>query len=254
MNISNNAKSHNGKNMMKNFDKALVDAAKKVTKKRAKIVIDHILEYGHITTEELKNIYGYNHPPRAARDVREEGIPLITFNVISSDDRKIGAYTFGNPSDIEGHKLGGRKTFSKTFKKQLIELLGERSTLSGERYNERYLQIDHRIPYEVAGDDVSSEENLKKFMLLTATEQRQKSWSCECCNNFLNNKDKTVCNLCYWASPELYSHIAMEERRQVIITWKGNEINSFNELEYKSNRLNLSIPDYIKKIIWDKKD
>lgn len=55
-----------------------------VTAKRARIVIDHILEHGYITTEELKNKYGYNHPPRAARDVREEGIPLETFKVVGS--------------------------------------------------------------------------------------------------------------------------------------------------------------------------
>ena len=33
-----------------------------------------------VTTEELKErYYGYNHPPRAARDVREQGIPLEPF-------------------------------------------------------------------------------------------------------------------------------------------------------------------------------
>ena len=63
-----------------------------VTAKRPKAVIDHILQYGFITTEDLKEIYGYNHPPRAARDVREHGIPLETFRVVGSDSRKIAAY------------------------------------------------------------------------------------------------------------------------------------------------------------------
>jgi len=52
---------------------------KSVKAKRAKTVIDHILKHGQITTEELKDIYGYNHPPRAIRDVREQGIPVKTF-------------------------------------------------------------------------------------------------------------------------------------------------------------------------------
>ena len=39
----------------------------------------YILKHGHITTEELEETYGYDHPPRAARDVREQGIPLETF-------------------------------------------------------------------------------------------------------------------------------------------------------------------------------
>ena len=38
-----------------------------VEAKRPRTVIDHILEHGQITTEELKDVYGYNHPPRAIR-------------------------------------------------------------------------------------------------------------------------------------------------------------------------------------------
>ena len=44
-----------------------------ITDKRPKSVIDHILEHGSVTTEELTNLYGYSHAPRAARDVRERG-------------------------------------------------------------------------------------------------------------------------------------------------------------------------------------
>ncbi|HAO22511.1 MAG TPA: HNH endonuclease, partial [Desulfobacteraceae bacterium] len=83
-----------------NYTKQLSDKflalCKSVTAKRPKAVIDHILQYGFVTTEELKEKYGYNHPPRAARDVREHGIPLITFRVTGSDNRKIAAYKFGN--------------------------------------------------------------------------------------------------------------------------------------------------------------
>ena len=58
-----------------------VEKCKAVTAKRPRTVIAHILTYGYITTEELKEKYGYNHPPRAARDVREQGIPLETFQI-----------------------------------------------------------------------------------------------------------------------------------------------------------------------------
>ncbi len=36
-----------------------------VTAKRPRTVINHILQHGSITTQELKEKYGYNHPPRA---------------------------------------------------------------------------------------------------------------------------------------------------------------------------------------------
>jgi hypothetical protein len=65
------------------FPKEFLDHIKSITNKRANIVINHIMKHGFITTEDLETTYRYNHPPRAARDVREAGIPLITFNVKS---------------------------------------------------------------------------------------------------------------------------------------------------------------------------
>ena len=57
------------------YPKEFLEYVQSITNKRAKVVIDHILAYGFITTADLENTYGYNHPPRAARDVREAGIP-----------------------------------------------------------------------------------------------------------------------------------------------------------------------------------
>ena len=99
----------------------LLTLCRKVRAKRAKVVIDHILQYGIITSEELSQRYGYDHPPRAIRDVRENGIPLITHRVVSKKTgRRIGAYTFGDVSQIKGGRIGGRKAFSKKFKSDLI--------------------------------------------------------------------------------------------------------------------------------------
>jgi len=64
--------------------KQFVALCKKVTAKRPRTVIEHILEHGFITTEELKEKYGYNHPPRAARDVKESGIPIEMFHLLGA--------------------------------------------------------------------------------------------------------------------------------------------------------------------------
>ncbi len=77
---------------MPEYSKKFMKLCRSVTAKRPKIVIEHIIKYGQITTEELKEKYGYNHPPRAVRDVREHGIPIETFRVTGSDGRKIAAY------------------------------------------------------------------------------------------------------------------------------------------------------------------
>ena len=62
-----------------------------VKNKRAKFLIDTIKEKGFCSTEDLKNA-GYEHAPRAARDVRELGIPLETSRVKDSKGKWIGRY------------------------------------------------------------------------------------------------------------------------------------------------------------------
>lgn len=234
---------------MKLIDEKLLEAAKKVTAHRAKIVIDHIIKYGFISTEELKKIYGYNHPPRAAGDVRDQGIPLETFKIKGSDGRSIGAYRFGDPSKIENGKLGGRKILPKKLKKQLVEKFGTRCLISTEEYNESHLQIDHRIPYRISGDSENSERNADDFMLLSGAAQRQKSWACESCSNFLVNKELATCQACYWAFPDNFTHVAMRQERRVDVTFTGEEVQSYQNLEERAKKNGSTIQSEIKKLI-----
>jgi hypothetical protein len=98
---------------MAKYPKAFLELCRSVTAKRPRTVIDHILQHGHISTEELKEKYGYNHPPRAARDVREHGIPLETFTVVGADGRKIAAYRFSDPEKTKFRRFDGRTVFQK---------------------------------------------------------------------------------------------------------------------------------------------
>lgn len=109
-------------NLPKNFIKKL----ESVHAKRPKTVIDHILEHGFVTTEELSQLYGYDHAPRAARDVRELGIPLETFRVKGKSGRRIAAYRFGDLSKIREGRAVGRKVWPKEFKNNLVSANGER--------------------------------------------------------------------------------------------------------------------------------
>jgi len=109
---------------MAKYPKEFLDLCRSVTAKRARTVIDHILKHGQISTEELKNKYGYNHPPRAARDVKEHGIPLLRVTVVGSDGRKIAAYRFADPSNVKFRRLTGRTGLSKQVKQALIQKYG----------------------------------------------------------------------------------------------------------------------------------
>lgn len=226
-----------------------VRKCKAVKAKRPRTVIDHILKHGHITTEELKEKYGYNHPPRAARDVKEHGIPLETFRVVGSDGRKIGAYRFGDPAKARFSKLSGRTAFTKELKAKLIGLHGCRCAIYLEEFEERNLQIDHRIPFEVTGDDEASMDDPSAYMLLCGSANRAKSWSCEHCVNWREVRNPEICRRCYWAYPEDYDHVAMRQARRVDILWTGDEVSVYDRLKRRTMELQKDIPKYIKEII-----
>ena len=109
-----------------NYSHEFLELLKSITAKRPRTVIDHILQYGFITTEDLKEKYGYNHPPRAVRDVKEYGIPIVMYRVEGSDGRKIAAYKFGEFSPEMMHRISGRTVLSKKIKEELILLHGSK--------------------------------------------------------------------------------------------------------------------------------
>lgn len=231
------------------FPEKFIELLHAITNKRARVVIDHILKKGFITTAELEKKYGYNHPPRAARDVREAGIPLETFRVKDKSGKSIAAYKFGDLSKIQKHKLSGRSVFSKEFKKALYELHKGKCFICSGNFESRYLQIDHRVPYQVAGETAFLQKNLDGFMLLCGSCNRAKSWSCEHCANWKKEKDPAICKQCYWGNPENYFHIALKSIRRLDIHWEEHEIKSYEKIKALANREKTPLPDFVKKIL-----
>ena len=233
---------------MRKYPKAFLDLCRSVTAKRARTVIDHILKHGQISTEQLKNKYGYNHPPRAARDVKEHGIPLERITVVGSDGRKIAAYRFADPSKLTFRRLAGRTGLSKQIKQALIQKYGCRCFIYLEEMPVAELQIDHRVPYEVVGD-TGRETSPDDFMLLCGSANRAKSWSCEHCENWRSLKERAICLSCYWAYPESYSHVAMRQVRRLDLLWQGADVNEYERLKEDAQTARKSVPQYVKEII-----
>ena len=230
-----------------NLPPEFMELLRSITARRPRTVIEHIIEHGYVTTEELRDLYGYNHPPRGARDVREQGIPLVTFRVVGSDGRRIGAYRFGDPSEQRSTQLSGRTAFSARMKGTLTELFGARCNIYLETFPERELQIDHRIPFEIAGESALS-ENPADYMLLCPSANRAKSWSCENCDNW-TERNADVCRSCYWAFPERYTHVAMRELRRLDIAWSGEEIPDYEALSEAANEAAQELPDFVKSVL-----
>lgn len=231
----------------KEYSEEFLDKLHSVTGKRAKIVIDHILKHGYITTEELESKYGYNHPPRAARDVREKGIPLETFHVTNSQGRAIAAYRFGDPS--ESRELTGRKSLPKMLKQRLVELSKNRCFICQTRFDANVLQIDHRIPYEIMGENGDPANQPEEYMLLCGSCNRAKSWFCEHCSNWQGEKDSSICSSCYWACPESYKHVGLRTIRRLDIVWTGKELEEYEKIKQEANGMKELMPDYVKAVL-----
>ncbi len=214
---------------MKKYPKEFLEKLNSIKSKRPATVIQHILKYGFITTEELETLYGYKHPPRAVRDVREQGVPIETYYVKNSEGKRMAAYKFGSPNEVENKlsKSAGRTVLSKALKRALIDKYGTKCFIYWEAMDESLLQVDHRIPYEIGGEQ--GDDNIDCYMLLSPSANRAKSWTCEHCVNW-EKKETTFCMNCFWAYPESYTHIAGNTQRRITITFTGDEIEDYNKL------------------------
>ena len=79
------------------------------------------------------------------------------------------------------------------------------------------------------------EHDLRSYMLLCGSCNRAKSWSCEHCDNWINRKSPEVCAGCYWASPEVYEHVAMQDSRRLDLVRLGSEVAVHDELRRRAS-------------------
>lgn len=205
-----------------------LDHAKAVNSQRALRVVETIIEKGEVSSLEIQNKFGYTHAPRAARDLREHGIPLVTtMKTLDSGDR-CGFYSFGDPKHFRGSR-GGRRNIPKRIKTELVAQFGARCNSCRQKFDATLLQVDHRVPFEILHDEADVTHDSKDYMLVCPSCNRSKSWSCEYCPNW-NVRDVDVCRKCYWASPENYEHLATVALRRLDITWTGEEISFYDAL------------------------
>jgi hypothetical protein len=233
---------------MTNKDKKWLESLLENLPKRPKTVLEMLLKKGEVSTYELGQL-GYDQPPRAAQDLKEAGVKLVTKNGKHPvTGARMGIYTL---ADDQSNYVasGGRIAFPKAFRKELEERDKNRCVLCETEYSPRFLQIDHKIPFIVGGDD--SQLNADEFQLLCGSHQRMKSWECEHCPNRVQ-KDEAICASCYWASPENYTHVATKHHKVVPLTLVlEEEIAVYNTIKGRAEEQGLSAGEYIKKLMSD---
>lgn len=220
---------------------ALLERINSITNKRARVVLDSLVKKGSISTAELQAA-GYDHPPRAARDVVELGIALKRVTIKRKDGQRIASYVF-DERELDPLKTG-RVVLAKKEREAIFERNGSKCGFCGCKSN---LQVDHKIPYEVAGESQRYEDD--PYQVLDGSCNRKKSWDCEHCENWTKIKDPKICRSCYWASPDNYDHVAMRPERRIDIVWTGKEVKAFEAIEAAARRAGRSVGEQIKTMI-----
>lgn len=182
-------------------------------------------------------------------DVKDHGIPMVMRRVAGTDGRKIASYQFGDPAQIRRQQYFGRTVLGKQLKAALINRDGTKCAISLERFPAEELQIDHRVPFQVAGDNPIADHEPDDYMLLSASANRAKSWSCEHCKNWIELKDPDVCAGCYWAYPEDYDHVAMREIRRLDLIWQEGEAKEFDSIKLRANAVGKDVPQFVKHVL-----
>lgn len=208
-------------------------------------VIWECITNGEVSTEKLQQVYGYNQPPRAARDVRELGFPLVTTTGITEDGRRMAIYKIGDITEFE--QKTGRKIFSKKEKELLISINGAKCFFCKQDLLPNELQIDHRVPFEVAGNNEHDKTGTDALILLCNSCNRSKSWSCEQCQNFQDKVIK-ICKTCYWCDPDCYDHVRTELKRVVNFSFDSTELDLSKFAHMNNTHMRNMILKFLKEI------
>jgi 5-methylcytosine-specific restriction endonuclease McrA len=192
--------------------------------------------------------YGYKHPPRAIRDVIDQGVRLVKVTVKNKEGKSIASYRFDETAMDAPVLLGNRASIPRKTRKVLFEKLGTRCSICLQEFQPHELQVDHQIPYAVASDQEFDRE-IGDYMLLCPSCNRAKSWACEHCPNLLAQKSIPICKTCYWASPTLYHHVSLREIRRLDITWTAEETTIYESLKQMAQKADTLLPDFVKQLL-----
>ena len=224
----------------------LVEEILRRTSGRSRLVVKQILDHGFVTTTTLGSL-NLDHPPRAAADVRDRGIPLLTVTK-SVDGKQVGHYRFPDKLTELDRNSSGRFAISKKFQKMVIDHYGDHDIFTGMKLARSSLQIDHRVPFRISGDPTSPFD-IKDFMPVSAAMNRAKSWECEACPNW-NERSQATCESCYWAVPDQnYEHVATVPVRRLDLVWQADEVHEFERLLNYSKTIDDKITSVAKHVI-----
>jgi hypothetical protein len=212
--------------------------------KRAAEARDHLLQYGSLTTDQLKDM-GYVHPPRAVGDLQDAGATIARAKVRNAAGRLIAQYTLVDQIS-EGRT--GRVNIPKKFREALNEAHDYKCAICSGEFEGRALQADHRVPFFIGGDKAKLDQD--DYMPLCGSDNMSKGQACKTCPNW-EVKDEETCRTCYWAYPDNYLHVQTVPQRRVVITFQGEEADALDRFKSSAQASGVALSEAAKRKILD---
>ncbi len=229
-----------------NIDKAAYEEIIPRLSLRAQKMLRWLLEHGSISTYDIEKLE-YGHPPRVAQDLKDAGIIIKRiWGQHPETGNRMGIYVLGAEAPITKNTFSGRKALSRNLENQIYEHYGIRCNMDAFEHGKRALQADHRIPYLVGGDP--DRFDVSDWQLLCGSHQQRKKHECENCDN-MKIKEVEICNGCFWAFPENYSHVAMKPLRRIDTSWGQEDMDTFNRLKGFPEEKGIDLTEAIRRIV-----
>jgi hypothetical protein len=214
---------------------------------RARFVAWSIFERGAVSTSDLQE-RGYDHPPRARKDVTDHGLRVLSVRRRSdATGRAMAVYSFAPPDQVLTSEQAGRSALPRPFVSRLVAAADNRCAVCRGVFDRTFLQADHRIPYAIAGNP-GADLDAARFMAVCRSCNRAKSWACEHCPNWADQRTE-FCATCYWADPERYEHVATQRLRRLAVVWAGDETDQFDVLAALAEQAREPLPDYVRAVL-----
>ena len=222
---------------------------------RARAAADLLIEKGTITKFDFEE-KGINPAvgPRAVMDLKDHGIPIEKPGRVNVPQAKraVAQYKLGKVANLRPKEKYGRLVPPTNLKRRLIEVSGSYCVYCGQRFPEKSLQIDHKLPVKYFGELPSEEiANLDNYQLVCGHCNRIKAEAInrECTKTCFKTHDMNIIKSCYWYDPTNYTHVCGKRERRLSLMFVGEETKLYDKLVKVARKENKTAQEVIKELI-----
>ena len=222
---------------------------------RAKVAADLLIRKRVVNKFDFeKTSVPVSQVPRAIRDLKGHGIPIISLERINvpQSKSKVSQYALGDAKDIEANQKYGRQYNPSGMKRRLARLHGSVCVFCGKHLEPKERELDHKLPIEIFGELSPAERlNPDNYQLVCRNCNRLKreATSHGAFDDKQDGIDAVKSN--YWYDPTQYRKNKDDGLyNQSIVVWKNNaDVQTYSQIKRYSKENNQDFQDTLKSIV-----